>query len=131
MPPHDDVTTTFVPTTDTITGNLYNLHINAEDLRNVITTADTTTGTTAGTATIDDLTGTNTFRGRTFTTNTYDWTSDVISPAWLKNPAKDDIEKQVEEQMEKYARKIYNLVKEIVKLNVTEDEFIELLNETE
>ena len=56
------------------------------------------------------------------------WSNISASPA-LNLYTEDKIEEEVQKHMEFIARKIYNLVKEVVKLNVTEDEFIELLKE--
>ena len=50
---------------------------------------------------------------------------------WNTSKERDDIKDAVTEEMDKVAVKIYNLVKELVELNVTEEDFLKLLHETD
>ena len=68
-----------------------------------------------------------------WTTN-YDWTrnTDAITNAIDSSSIRlhvRGVKEQVEEEMDKYARRIYNLIKDLVALNVSEDEFVELLKD--
>lgn len=63
-------------------------------------------------------------------TNATNWLDCLnTSNTYIDLTSTKDIKEIVEQEMDKQCRKIYNLIKDLVQLNTTEDEFIELLHE--